>query len=577
MPSASSGTTAASNTMEPRRAADRRQDTEHHKVLLSTLPADHGERRLALGMLMVSVAFFLIAAPFAREPLGQVWAFIPIYEAALVMSDLVTALLLFGQFAHLRSRALLVLACAYLFTALITVAHGLTFPGLFTPTGLLGAGPQSTGWLYMFWHGGFPLLVAAYALHPRPGQEVPLSCGAGRAALAGVAAVLAAVAGLTLLATAGHALLPPIIRGIHGTPLAVLVTPVVWALSLVALVLLWRRRPHTVLDLWLVVVMCAWLCDIALSAMLNHGRFDLGFYAGRVYGLLAASFVMVVLLVENGRLYARLLAAYEGERREHRRVLEKTSELKQVNRDLDAFSYSVSHDLRAPLRAVDGYARMLEEDYSDRLDSEGRRLLGVVRDGSRKMGSLIEELLNFSHLGRAPLATRPVDLDALVRQAIQDLGAEHAGRRIEFVVDPLGTVEADAALLKHALANLLSNAIKYSRNMDPALIKVGCKRGPAEGDVPIYYVRDNGAGFDMRYSSKLFSVFQRLHAAEEFEGTGVGLAIVQRVINRHGGRVWADAQIGAGACFYFTLQPDPAQAEPAPDDSTSQQSHSTSP
>ena len=281
--------------------------THGRRVFLATLPAERGERRVGLAVVLVSGAIFLAAVPFARVPLAQMWAFIPIYQSALAVNDLITAILLFGQFSFLRSRALLLLASAYLFTALIAVAHMLTFPGLFAPTGLLGAGPQSTAWLYMFWHGGFPLLVIGYALRPDKGRETRQPPEhAHVAVVSSVAAVVAAVCGLTLVATARQDALPAIMRGNHYTPAMIVVVSSVWVLSLLALVVLWRRRPHSVLDLWLMVVMCAWLFEIALAAVLNAGRFDLGFYAGRIYGLLAASFVLAVLLIENGRLYFEL-------------------------------------------------------------------------------------------------------------------------------------------------------------------------------------------------------------------------------------------------------------------------------
>jgi signal transduction histidine kinase len=520
--------------------------TDERGVFLSTLPAGRGERRLALAAVLVSIAVFLAAAPFAKLPLAQIGAFIPIYESALVINDLITAILLFGQFGILRSRALLVLASGYLLTAFTAVAHALTFPGLFSPTGLLGAGPQSTAWLYMFWHGGFPLLVIAYALLKCETRDTTRAAP-GTAVLASVAAVLVAVCGLTLLATAGQDALPAIMQGSHYTPAMIVVVSSVWVLSLVALAVLWRRRPHSVLDLWLMVVMCAWIFDIALSAVLNAGRFDLGFYAGRIYGLLAASFVLIVLLLENSLLYARLVEAHESERR-------KTSELLAVNKDLDAFSHSVAHDLRAPLRAVEGYARMLEDGHASGLDAEGLRLLGVVRASSQLMGRLIDALLEFARLGRQPLRTQPVELDDLVNQTIDELRAGLSGRTIDFVIGKLGTTVADPALLKQVLANLLGNAIKFTRDKNPAVVEVGCRKEAETGAANVYYVKDNGAGFDMRYSDKLFGVFQRLHRAEEYEGTGVGLSIVQRVINRHGGRVWADSRPGEGATFYFTLE-----------------------
>jgi light-regulated signal transduction histidine kinase (bacteriophytochrome) len=245
------------------------------------------------------------------------------------------------------------------------------------------------------------------------------------------------------------------------------------------------------------------------------------------------------------------------------RVRERTAELLAANKELDAFSYSVSHDLRSPLRAIDGYARMLEEDYGKALDAEGVRLLGVVRANSHRMGQLIGELLAFSRLGREPLRTRPVQLNELVKQIVDETEAEHNGRIIDFVIGTLGIAEADPTLLKQALVNLLSNAIKFTRDSHPAIIEIGCTSETDLGEATTYYVKDNGAGFDMKYYDKLFGVFQRLHSNAEYPGTGVGLAIVQRVIHRHSGRVWADSKPGEGATFYFTLKRDPLEVAKA--------------
>ncbi|HKQ30268.1 MAG TPA: MASE4 domain-containing protein [Burkholderiales bacterium] len=512
-------------------------------LFLSTVPAGPKDRRLALGVLIVSFLIFLGLAPFAKTPLGQVWAFIPTYQSALIINDLVTAALLYGQFAILRSRGLLILASAYVFSALMAVAHALSFPGLFAQSGLLGAGSQTTAWLYFLWHGGFPLIVIAYALLKEPAR--PSRVGIGILAGAG-GATLAAVA-LTVLTTVGHDALPVIMTGNRDASTKIIVATVSWLLCLAALPFLWRRRPHTVLDLWLMVVMCTWLFDIALASVLNAGRFDLGFYSGRVYGLLAASFVLLVLLLENIKLYADLATVNESEQ-------QKTRELTILNKELEAFSYSVSHDLRAPLRAMNGYAEMLIADYAAKLDDDGRRMLERMRVNSERMGQLIDDLLAFSRLGRQPIKTQQVELDDLVGQTIEELRADVVGnRRIDFSIARLGTAKADPALLKQALTNLLSNAVKFTRDKPEPVIEVGCRI--EQNAQKVYYVKDNGAGFDMRFVHKLFGVFQRLHSNDEFEGTGIGLAIVQRVINRHGGRVWADSTLGQGTAFYFTLEP----------------------
>jgi len=227
--------------------------------------------------------------------------------------------------------------------------------------------------------------------------------------------------------------------------------------------------------------------------------------------------------------------------------------IEAANRELEAFSYSVSHDLRAPLRAMDGFSKILLERYAEALAPEGQRYLGIVRDSSREMGVMVDELLNFSRLGRQELERRPVAPADIARAALGELTADGPGRHLEVRIDELPACKADPGLLKLVFVNLLGNALKFSRDRDPAIIEVTARDGEGAGDGPVYLVRDNGVGFDMRYADKLFGVFQRLHPAEEFEGTGVGLAIVARIVERHGGRIWAESAPGAGATFLFTL------------------------
>jgi PAS domain S-box-containing protein len=233
------------------------------------------------------------------------------------------------------------------------------------------------------------------------------------------------------------------------------------------------------------------------------------------------------------------------------RVIERTAELEAANKELEAFSYSVSHDLRAPLRAVDGFSQAVLEDFGAQLPEEGRQYLETIRHGAQKMGALIDDLLTFSRLSRAPLNKKEVNTANLVRDVLEDLDPRQTGRKIDFRIGELPPCAGDPALLKQVWMNLLSNACKYTQKRETAVVEIGCDARP-EGD--IFFVRDNGTGFDMRYGDKLFGVFNRLHRAEDFEGTGVGLAIVQRIIHRHGGRVWADAVVDRGATFYFTLK-----------------------
>ncbi|HET7831945.1 MAG TPA: PAS domain S-box protein [Gallionella sp.] len=231
-------------------------------------------------------------------------------------------------------------------------------------------------------------------------------------------------------------------------------------------------------------------------------------------------------------------------------VAERTAQLEAVNKELESFSYSVSHDLRAPLRAADGFARMTLARYGDKLDAEGRRLLTVIRDNTEKMGRLIDDLLAFSRIGRTPLTLSEVDMEGMVSAVLEELRPATGDRQLTIEVGKLPPARGELALLRQVWINLLSNAIKFTRSKSMAHIEVG---GRTEGREQIYYVRDNGSGFDMRYIDKIFEVFQRLHGAEEFEGTGVGLAIVKRIVTRHGGRVWAEGKLDEGATFYFAL------------------------
>ena len=235
------------------------------------------------------------------------------------------------------------------------------------------------------------------------------------------------------------------------------------------------------------------------------------------------------------------------------RVQERTAQFQEANKELEAFSYSVSHDLRAPLRHVQGYVDMLTREAESQVSEKGRRFLRTIADASREMGVLIDDLLAFSRMGRAQMAETRVNLDALVREALPGLETATPERNIVWKVPPLPAVLGDPAMLKLVFANLLGNAVKYTRPRDPAQIEIGCA-GTEDGRV-ILFVRDNGVGFDPQYAHKLFGVFQRLHRADEFEGTGIGLANVRRIITRHGGRTWAEGKLNEGATFYFTLKP----------------------
>jgi signal transduction histidine kinase len=242
-----------------------------------------------------------------------------------------------------------------------------------------------------------------------------------------------------------------------------------------------------------------------------------------------------------------------------KRVRERTAELEAANDELEAFGSSAAHDLRTPLRAITGFADVLLDPRAKIPGDEAQRYIRMIRDGSVQMGELINALLAFSRLGRQALALQTVNLTQLCREAYSELERERSGRRIEFRLQPLRVAEGDPALLRVVFVNLLSNALKYTRPRDVAVIEVGVLE-TSEENVPVVFVRDNGVGFDLRDADKLFGVFQRLHHVHEFDGTGVGLATVRRIIDRHGGRIWAEAAPQNGATFFFTLSPGSSEA-----------------
>lgn len=235
----------------------------------------------------------------------------------------------------------------------------------------------------------------------------------------------------------------------------------------------------------------------------------------------------------------------------HKRAEE---EIREANRELEAFAYTVSHDLRAPLRAINGFVRILLDEHGSQLQGEARRYLDLVASNSQLMGRLVDDLLQFSRLSRQPLRRQPVQTRQVVDRALDQLQSSMLGRQIEVSIGGLPDCTGDASLLEQVFVNLIGNAIKYSRGRTPARVEVGSRPDP--GGHSVYFVKDNGTGFDMRYAHKLFGVFQRLHRSEEYEGTGVGLAIVQRIVHRHGGRIWPEAEVDRGATFFFTLGGD---------------------
>ncbi len=234
----------------------------------------------------------------------------------------------------------------------------------------------------------------------------------------------------------------------------------------------------------------------------------------------------------------------------NKELQQSIAEVSHANKELEAFSYSVSHDLRAPLRAIDGFTEILLREYSTKLDDEGKRICSIITGNSKKMGQLIDELLALSRLGRAEMHFSPINMKTLVNGVYLELTTPEMRQRINFHLDDLKKAPGDPILIRQVWMNLIANAIKFSSHRERPVISVLCRE---EEDQVVYCVQDNGAGFNMQYAGKLFGVFQRLHSEKEFEGTGVGLAIVQRIVHRHGGKIWAEGEVDKGAAFFFSL------------------------
>ena len=521
-------------------------EAAERSVFLSSLPASPQEKRRACIVILVSLVMFLAAVPFARVKLPEIWAFIPCYQSALLVNDLITAILLFAQLAILRSRALLLLASGYLFTALMAVPHALSFPRLFAPTGAIGAGPQTTAWLYMLWHIGFPITLILYAaqrgrssLH-RPRLAIAAAC----------AVVVCIVLGATLLTTAGHELLPVIMSGDGYTPLLPFVVGVVWSLSLIALLTLWRQPAKSILDIWLIVVMFAWLFDIALSAVLNAGRFDLGFYAGRVYGLLAASLVLLVLLLETGALYARLAHSFEVARDDSdRRLREVQSELVHVSRltELGQMASALAHEVNQPLTAIRNYVRggirLLDAGDSGRAAEALQRAAGQVDRAS----DVIQRLRQFVKKEESVYAAEDIGVIVEEASAIALLGSE--GRSVRLVLDfvpETPPVLADRVQIGQVLLNLMRNAVEAMQAQTRRELVV--RTLLAESMVEVR-VSDTGPGIAPEIRDRLFQPF----ATTKPSGMGVGLSICRSIVEAHGGAISVDDAAGGGTEFRFTL------------------------
>ena len=527
------------------------------RIFLSTLRASASDWRQAGASIAAALLIFAVLAPVARTPFTPVWAFIPSYQSALIVSDLITSILLVAQFTILGDRSLLAVGLGYLFTAMMAIVHALSFPGLFAASGVLGGDQQTTAWLYMGWHAGFPLAVSAYALLSGGKRVAPLPHGTRRAWIAaGTALTAGAVYGLMLLTTAGHALLPAIMTGNHYTDAMLGTVGTIWGLSLAAFLILMWRRPHSVLDLWLMVVMVAWLCDVGLSAVLNGGRFDLGFYAGRIFGLFAASFVLLVLLLETIALYGRLANSFEQERQERdRRLNELQQELIHVGRvnELGQMVSALTHELRQPLTAASNYLAAGEHLLRTGAADKSVPVLGSAAQQIVRANDVIERIREFVRKGE--VARRPEDLAATIGEAaaLAMAGGQGQGVTLDTFFDPaLRPALIDRVQIQQVVLNLMRNAIEAMADASRRALAIRATR--AADDTAEISIADTGPGLNSAVREKLFQPFVTTKSA----GMGVGLSICRSIIELHGGVIWTSDNPGGGTVFHFTVPCSPA-------------------
>ena len=533
--------------------------TTEPQVLANVVPTP-AQRRMARAFLFVLLVILLGTWPFAAIKLPEIDAFVPTLAAALSVSDCVTAALLFAQFSILRRWALLVIASGYLFSALIVIAHALTFPGAFTPTGILGAGLQSAVWLYWFWHSGLPIAIIGYALLKDTDRIADVRFTRLAISLS-VTGVFALVIGLFWFVTQHKDLLP--ITFVDVRPLSLLRRTigglVILALGGIALSLLWQRQ-RSLLDQWLVVALCALLLEVLLASVLSAGRYNLAWYAGRFYQLVTATVVMVVLLAEMAQLYAGLARSntvLKGERV----TLQRAIDAQRRERDArlitgDAIAATIAHQLKQPLTA------MITRSYTglrwlDRaapeLDKAKTGFRQIADDGHRAAAVIDSIRASFRKGARI---RAPLDLNDLIEEAIALLQDDLKGHRISVKVErstPVLQVLGDRIQLQQVLVNLITNAMEAMATVDGARVLTVTSGARNDGGVMIS-IADTGTGIGTEDAQRVFNPLFTTKSG----GMGMGLSICRSIIEAHDGMLWALPNAPRGSIFQFVLGGDTA-------------------
>jgi signal transduction histidine kinase len=517
------------------------------QFFLASLSPDRAQKRLALTVALALLLALTVGRPVSSIQLARIDAVVPAYATASFLNDSITAVLLFAQFSILRSRPLLAIAGGYLFTALVVIAWTLTFPGLFAPAGLLGAGLQTATWLYMLWHSGFPMFVMAYALLKDTNPPKRRS-SAGAAILSRVVVIASVVCLATFLIITGDAQLPRLmLDATHITPLWTYGVEFSAVLSAAALIVLWVRW-HSILDLWLMVVMCAYVTELSLNL---STRFSVGWYASRVCGLLSSSLVLIVLLYEITKLYGQLLRAVFGQSRER--------EARLVTGD--AIAAMIAHEVKQPLSAIvmnaNAGVRWLDRPVPDCMEATENLML-IAAEGHRA-GAVIESIRAiFKNDSRNRTS---LDINDLIAEALALLRGDLQKHRILVRSEPnkqLPPVMGDRIQLQQVLLNLITNAIESMATSDEPRILSVTSDVHAGGGLEVS-VADTGAGIGPHDVDRIFDPL----FTKKSDGMGMGLAICRSIIKAHDGRIWVTPNEPDGAVFHLVLLADGVTSDAA--------------
>jgi signal transduction histidine kinase len=511
-------------------------------ILLAFMPPSQRQRRIALASVLILSIVFVITAPFVNYPLRQFNAFIPAFDTAVFICQLITASLLFAEYTVSHSRGLLVLASGYLFTALIVIPHALTFADTFAPTGLLGGGSQSTAWLYLVWHFGFALFVIGYVLLKESDRGTAEYKSSAVGTISSIVTILVAlVCGLTWVITAQERYLPRVI----GADVSFMARHVpgigMFLLGALALALLWRRR-RSVLDLCLIVVMFAFLFEVTRVAVGSYSRFSLGFYASRIYSLTAATAVLLVLLSEMITIYARLSTAIIRQRRERERR----------RMTIDSITASIAHEVNQPLAAIvanGGAALRFLANATPNLDETRAAVTSIVSDAHRA-GEVFRSIREMFKKGGQEKA--PLNINGLIREVLVLEREEFRANQVlvqTALNDTLPDVKGNRIQLRQVILNLVINAIDAMNSVTNRPRVLLLRSVIAESDGVLVSVEDSGTGIDPKYIDLIFDSF----FTTKSQGMGIGLFFCRSIIENHGGRIWATSGNRHGAVLHILL------------------------